>query len=171
MQKPFKTEDALPFCPLSDVGEFAPITVREDITPEAVVLTDGTHFADAMLATIKWVFLFLPGAAAIHFLMMGLSLFVFYKDWFPEPLMGAVVGAIIATFMVMFGVGKLGDLKYLKVAGTIFGAATLAGICYNLSILFVPGDFFGWFCLLTLPITILLAQIVKLKIDRDGGAS
>jgi hypothetical protein len=167
MRKPPETKDhSAPFYP--DVTEFAPITVREDIIPDVVVVNpETTLFLDTLVAGIKWVFLFLPGTAAIHFLMMGLSLLFFYNDWSPEPVIGSVGGAIFSTFMVMLGVGKLSELKYLKAVGAIFAAATLAAICYSISILFIPGDFFGWFTLMTLPLTIAFGQLVKQKIDRE----
>ena len=173
MRKPVDTENPNShFDPLPDVNEFAPITVREDITPQSLVAdSEANAFLDALLAGIKWAFLFLPGTAAIHFLMMGFSLLFFYKDWSPETLIAMAGASIFGAFMVMLGVGKLRDLRYLQVVGAIFAAAALASICYSISIVFIPGDFFGWFTLLTLPLTILLGQVVKQKIDREDTAS
>ena len=145
-----------------DPPEFAPITVREDIRLEES--TSAAHESlvlDNIVATVKWIFLFFPGTAAIHFMMMGLSLLFFYNDWSPEILIGSIGIAIVATFMIMFGVGKMSDLKYLRVVGAIFASAALASIIYSILIVFIPGDFFGRFTLLTLPLTVLMGHLVK----------
>ena len=151
-----------------EAAEFAPITVREDIRLKAPASEpEKSLVLDSIVATVKWIFLFLPGAAAIHFLMMGLSLLFFYNDWSPEPLIGSIGGAIFATFMIMFGVGKLSDLKYLRVVGAIFASSALASIIYSILIVFIPGDFFGWFTLLTLPLTVLMGHLVKQTVATD----
>ena len=155
-----------------DIGEFAPITVREEIKPEVVVAPAGDAVVlDGILATIKWIFLFLPGAAALHLMMMGFALLLFYRDWSPEIIAGSLGITLVSTFMVMLGIGKLRNLKYLKVVGAILAAGGIAAIFYGLSITFIPGDFFGWFTLLALPVTVLMGQLMKWKIDKEDGAS
>src|SRR4051812_43780557 len=74
-----------------------------------------TFSAPNALTAIKWIFLYFPGTAAIHFVMMGFALSVFYRDWFVELLLGSLGIFAFATFMIMFGIGKLLDLKYLRV--------------------------------------------------------
>ena len=155
--------------PFPDGAEFAPITVREDIQLETLpVNKDESVALDRIVATIKWVFLFFPGATAIHFVMMGLALLFFYSDWAPEPLIGSLGIGIVATFMVMLGLGKMRDLKYLRVVGAIFASGALASIIYSILIVFIPGDFFGWFTLLTLPLTVLMGLLVKRMVDKDA---
>jgi hypothetical protein len=65
----------------------------------------------------------------------------------------------------------LTDLKYLRVVAGIIATSALASIAYIISNIFVPGDFFGWFTLLTLPLTIIIGQLIKLRTDRESLSS
>ena len=154
------------FTAFNDV-EFAPISVREDLTPQIPERGLETDALDSFLAVIKWIFLFLPGTAALHFALMGLSLFMLYGGTTVEIIIGTVGISIVAMFMVMLGVGRLTDLRYLRVIGGILAASALASIVYSISIAFIPGDFFGWFTLLTLPLTIIIGQLLKIRTDRE----
>ena len=153
-----------------DDFEFAPIAVREEIALEAVVSPE-TDVLDSYLAIVKWIFLFLPGAAALHFVLMGMSLFFFYGGPTLEMIVGAFGISLVAVFMVMLGLGRLSDLRYLRVIGGIIAVGVLASILYSISIVFIPGDFFGWFTLLTLPLTIIIGQLIKIRTDRETLAS
>ena len=155
------------FSVLDDDG-FAPITVREDITPATVRTGSETEALDLFVSVVKWIFLYLPGAAALHFGLMGMSLFFFYGGPTLEMILGTFGVALVAMFMVMLGVGRLNDLRYLRVIGAILGAGALASILYGISIVVIPGDFFGWFTLITLPLTIIIGQLVKIKTDRES---
>jgi len=153
-----------------DDFEFAAISVREGIAPEAVAAPES-DVLDSYLAIVKWVFLFLPGAAALHFALMGISLFIFYGGPTLEIMIGTFGISIVAMFMVMLGVGRLSDLRYLRVVGGLLAAGALASIAYSIAITFIPGDFFGWFTLLTLPLTIIIGQLIKIRTDRETLAS
>jgi hypothetical protein len=148
-------------------SEFAPITVREEIAATLIGTEPESVVLDGFLAVVKWCLLYLPGAAAIHFTMMAFSLFFFYNGWSLELLPGTAGVFAVSVFMVMFGVGRLSDLKYLRVIGALVAAGALASILYSVSIIIIPGDFFGWFTLLTLPFTVAIGQLVKMKTDRD----
>lgn len=153
--------------------EFAPLEVRNEGTPVAQVGHDAqigheTAALDSFLATIKWLFLYLPGAGALHFTLMGMSLFYFYGGAPIEVIVGAFGVSLIAMFMVMLGVGRLNDLRYLRVVAGIIATGALASILYTLSIVFIPGDFFGWFTLLSLPVTVIIGQLIKIKTDRES---
>jgi hypothetical protein len=152
---------------LEDFG-FAPITVREGVAATSLLPTPETEALDLFLAVVKWIFLYLPGAAALHFALMGMSLFFYYGIPNIEMLVGMFGSFIFATFMIMLGIGRLSDLRYLRVIGAILGTGALASILYSLSILFIPGDFFGRFTLLTMPVTIIIGQLVKIKTDRES---
>ena len=155
------------FSILDDAG-FAPIAVREDTGLAGPQPGPETVALDSFVAIVKWVFLYLPGAGALHFALMALSLFFFYGGPTIEIVIGTVGISIVAMFMVMLGVGRLNDLRYLRVIGAILAAGALASILYSISIAFFPGDFFGWFTLLTLPVTIIIGQLVKIKTDRES---
>jgi len=155
------------FSILDDAG-FGPIAVRDDTAFAAPETGPETAVLDSFVAIIKWVFLYLPGAGTLHFALMAQSLFVFYGGPTIEMIIGTLGISIVAMFMVMLGVGRLTDLRYLRVIGAILAAGALASILYSISIVFIPGDFFGWFTLLTLPVTIIIGQLVKIKTDRES---
>ena len=121
---------------------------------------------DLLVTAVKWVFLFVPGAAAIHFIMLGFSLLYFYKDWSFE-LIGASLGVLVfAAFMTMLGIGKLRDLRYLRVPTSLLEMGGLAAIFYSILVVFIPGDFFGLFAKLTLPLTVFVGYMVKRDTDK-----
>ena len=151
-----------------DDAEFATITVRESIMPQTLPAGTENEILDFYLSSIKWIFLYLPGVAAIHFTLMGMSLFFFYGDQAIDLVVRAFGILIILMFMVMMGIGRLTDLRHLRVIAGILGAGSLASILYFISIHFFPGDFFGWFTLLTLPVTIIIGQLIKIKTDRES---
>jgi len=155
------------FSVLDDAG-FAPIAVREETALQASPAGPETAVLDSFVAIVKWVFLYLPGAAALHFALMAQSLFVFYGGPTIAMTVGTLGISIVAMFMVMLGVGRLNDLRYIRVIGAILAAGALASILYSISIVFFPGDFFGWFTLLTMPVTIIIGQLVKIKTDRES---
>lgn len=101
-------------------------------------------FLDNFLTTIKFVFLYLPGTLAIHFTMLGLALALFYSD-FPYGLLFGVFGFfIVGMFMIMIGLGKLSDLKYLRTVITILCFSAINAILYDILAVFIKGDFFGF---------------------------
>jgi hypothetical protein len=121
---------------------------------------------DLLVTAVKWTFLFLPGAAAIHFLMMGFGLLYFYDDW-SFSLVGARIGILIfSIFMTMLGIGKLSDLRYLRVPASLLAAGGLAAVLYSILIVFIPGDFFGFYAKLTLPLTVFIGYMVKRDTDK-----
>lgn len=153
------------------VEDFQPISIRENVTPATVPAGPETVALDSFLSIVKWVFLFLPGASVLHFTMMALSLFFLYEPPTIELILGTFGIAVVGMFMTILGLGQLTDLKYLRVVAGIIATAALASIAYSISIAFIPGDFFGWFTLLTLPLTIIIGQLIKFKTDRDSLSS
>lgn len=123
---------------------------------------------ELFLTAVKWVFLFLPGAAVIHLIMLGFALLFFYGDWSFELVGASIAIMIFGAFMTMIGIGKLRDLRYLRVAGSIFAMGGLAAVIYSILIMFIPGDFFDLFAKLTLPLTVLAGCMVKRDTDRKS---
>lgn len=109
-----------------------------------------------------------PGAAAIHLVMMGFALLFFYRDWSAEieMLAGTVGIVVVGMFMIMMGIGKLSDLKYLRVVASIFAASALAALVYSVLITIIPGDFFGLFLKASLPLPLIVGYLVKKDTDR-----
>ena len=156
---------------LPDDAAFQSINLRENLAPETIGSAPEAVALDSFLSTIKWVFLFFPGAAVLHFTMMALSLFLIYEPPTVEIILGTLGVAIVGMFMVVLGLGRLTDLKYLRVVAGIIATSALCSIAYIISSIFVPGDFFGWFTLLTLPLTIIIGQLIKFNTDRDSPSS
>lgn len=166
MKNTVEAEDLrnLNYAPYSEPlpGAIEPVDGQSEIARSKEGL-DNTPL-DQLLAAVKWVFLFLPGAAAIHVIMLGFALLYFYDNW---SLIGASVGIFIfSVFMTMLGIGKLSDLRYLRVPGSLFAAAGLAAIIYSILIIFIPGDFFGSYAQLTFPLTVFIGYMVKRDTDK-----
>ena len=121
---------------------------------------------DNLLATIKWIFLFLPGTAAMHCWVMMLSLFALSGTGPQGVWLESVGGMIIYSFIILLGLGKLSDLRYLKVIGAILSSSILLSVAIHATSFFSGYSNFGWAVLLTLPITIAFAQFIKIQIDK-----
>lgn len=119
---------------------------------------------DTIFTVVKWAFLVLPGIAAIHLAMVGLALMLFYGEFDGFGLLGLVV---IGTFMIMLGLGKMRDLKYLKTVLTVLGFSLLTAILYDILAIFIKGDFFSLYVKLTLPLVIVIAYLSKRSIDAE----
>ena len=150
-----------------DTSDYSPMTIPEKIDIAIPAVRNNEVVLDGLLTTIKWVFLYLPGALAIHFSMMMLSLFVFYNDWFSELLLGTFGIVLVSSFLVMFGLGKLSDLKYLRVVGALVAAGGVASVSYSILTALTGGDFFGWFTLFSFPLALFIAYLVKKNTDSN----
>ena len=137
----------------------------------ALVARDTTSDKlDTMLAGIKWIFLFLPSAAAIHFCVMILSMSTAMGVQPRDILFEAMLAFLVYTFMVLFGLGRLSDMRYLKVVGAIISTSILSTIVYHiLAAFFIGYGGFGWAILISLPLPILFAHVIKRRIDENGS--
>ena len=100
--------------------------------------------------------------------MMGFALSLFYDGWFVELFLGMLGIFAVATFMIMFGIGKFWDLKYLKVVASVFLTSSLAGILYMTLAVLIPGDFFGFFAKMTLALPVLVGYLAKRNVDGEA---
>ena len=168
MRNPIEAEDLRDshYSPLTDPVS-GPVELRNTIGG-IIASYDGpeARLLDGFVTAVKWVFLYLPGAAAIHFVMMGFALLFVYKNWSFEFLTATAGFLIFPLFMTMFGIEKLSDLRYLRVPAAIAAAGALSSILYSILIVFIPGDFFGLFTLLTLPLALIAGYVVKKDTDR-----
>lgn len=149
-----------------EATDFGPIAAMSDNSVSVIAHAREDQFLDSLLAAIKWIFLYIPGAAAFHMIMMGFALLLLHSDWSSPMMLGTLGILIFTTFMVMLGIGKLGDLKYLRVVGGIFGMSALAAIVYPIMASLIPGDYFGLFAKCTLLMTILAGYLVKRHTDK-----
>ena len=128
----------------------------------------ATDKMDALLAGIKWIFLFLPGATAIHFCMMILSMSQAMGVQPSDIVFEALLAFLIYTFMVLFGIGRLSDMRYLKVVGAIIATSIMSSIVYHiLAAFFIGYGGFGWAIIISLPLPILFAHMIKRRIDQN----
>ena len=97
----------------------------------------------------------------------GHRIALLYKDWSVEIIAGSIGILAVATFMVMIGIGKLKDLKYLRVVGAIAATSALMAILYSVLITFIPGDFFRAFIWSTLPFSLTAGYLVKRFTDNE----
>lgn len=166
MKKNQQAEETLQFDYLaSETPEYAPIAQQFSTVP-AIVNADV--FLDSFLAAIKWIFLYVPGTAFIHLMIVGFSLLFFYDNWSAEILIGSLGAAAAGTFMIMLGVGKFTDLRYLRVVLGILASSALATVLYTILMAFIPGDFFGLFYLISLFLSLFIGYMVKRNTDAMG---
>jgi hypothetical protein len=124
----------------------------------------STTVLDTILTLVKWVFFYLPGVAAIHFAMMAMALMFFYGEFSPFLLLGQL---LFGTFMIMLGLGKMQDLKYLKTVLTTIGFSLIAAVFYARLAGFIKGDFFGWYWLLSYPVIAAIGYLSKRSVDSE----
>ena len=148
----------------------APIELRGRVTVECADDSADDSAIDGVLdqlaSTIGWTFLYLPGIAAIHFCVLLQALFAAQGEWPPNMVAGSVGSIILGAFMMMLGLGKLSDLRFLKAVGAALASSILLAVIYTFFTISISADSFGWFALLTLPITMLLTNYVKQKLEN-----
>ena len=170
MKKTSLTEESdFDFQSFFDTDNFAanPLAVSENAALAREASLPQASPAEIILTAIKWTFLYVPGAVAIHFITVGSALMFYYGDWSPELILGALGIFAVAMFMIMFGIGKMSELKYLKVVLGVLLTSTMAAIIYSLLIVFIAGDFFGLFVKLTLVLPVLTGYFVKRNLDSE----
>ena len=150
-----------------DLPDVGPIAVQSPGALASKEQIASGLLLDKFLTAVKWVFLYLPGTGALHLTFMALSLFFLYEGPTIEVMLGTFGVFIVGMFMVMLGVGRLTDLRYLRVVGAISIVSTLAAILYSILTVFIPGDFFGTFTRLTLPAALLAGYLVKRNTDHS----
>jgi hypothetical protein len=128
--------------------------------------SDNEEFLDNALAVIKLVFLYVPGAMLIHFVGVFLKFLVIYGSPMPnfESELGG--GILIGTFLTMLGIGKLGDLKYLKVPAAIFATSVLVSILHAVLSAILSLETEGIFMLVSFPLAIISGYFTKTVLDK-----
>lgn len=120
-------------------------------------------FPDKVLTAVKYLFFFIPGVFLLTLIGPALFIAILYSS-FLEPLLGSLVFGGIGSFLTMLGMGKLKDLKYLKVPAFIVLCSMIVGFLF-----FPPAFYFGYelnILKFFLPVTIVLGYLVKRNIDK-----
>jgi hypothetical protein len=134
------------------------------------VLTLENHtseqFLDNALAGIKLMFLYVPGAMAIHFVGIFVKFIIQYGDSMPNFAAELSGVALVGTFLTMLGIGKLGDLNYLKVPTAIFTTSILISILHVILSAIIGFETEGIFMLISFPLVIIGGYLVKTFLDK-----
>ncbi len=142
--------------------------IREHGPAASEITSPSSDRMQELLSAIKWIFLFVPGAVAINFSVMMLSISMITGEW-REGMLIQWPGAMVAySFMVLFGIGRLTDMRYLKVIGAILSSSVLCTILFHiLGSFFIGYTNFGWGMLAICAVTISFARMIKNRIDRE----
>lgn len=117
-------------------------------------------------ATAKYLFFYLPGVSLLYFVTLFLSFVLVTQIEDLRHFTQAFFWLGLGAFMMMFGIGKLSDLKYLKVVAAVLIASFAASFSFFLVMGDMKGKFFGnsfYF----LPIVIFLSYLTKKWVDRE----
>ncbi len=170
MKKNLQAEDTDTFTPaFFEATNFGSITEYRDFAISPVETSESSDVVlDGILAAIKWIFLYIPGVAAVQMMMTSLVFILYSQKWSNEFLSVQLLGlSIISMFMIMLGIGKLRDLRYLKVVVSVFAASAAFALLFAILIAFAPGNYFGIYTTVTLVSTLLLGYLTKKDIDRQ----
>ena len=147
-----------------------PLSVRDVPGAERQIL-EAKPAPDRMqdlLSAIKWIFLFVPGAVAINFSVMMISLSMITGVWQDGGLIQWPGVMVLYSFMVLFGIGRLTDMRYLKVIGAILSSSILSTILFHiLASFFIGYTYLGWGMLATCLTSVSFGQMIKNRIDRE----
>lgn len=127
----------------------------------------GDAFGDALVGSLRLLFIYLPGVALLSLTVIAQLVFFFHGDYAVELALGALGALAVGTFMVMFGLGKMRELRYLKAVGAILAAGALAAAVYGLYSV-ATGDFdrFGPFWLAAWIGGAIAGLFIKRKLDQ-----
>jgi len=146
---------------------YSPLELRYDETSGRDRQSEIDSVVENIVPSVRWAFLYLPGAAAIHFIVMVFAMSLALSHWPSELLAGTFGTFVVALFMVMLGIGKLTDLRHLRSIGGIVAASLISAMMYYALLLVAPGDYFGVFSLATLPFALLAGYLLKEDTDRQ----
>ena len=144
------------FGPIATVG--SPDVVTEN--------TAATNALDNLVLGLKWAFIYAPGALLLHMVVMTLALLMPGIESPFEMLAQAAGSVLIAAFLIMFGMGKLGELKYLRVVGTIFATSVVFSVISAIAGIFINGNLFTWIFFCSMPLTLLVGYLAKINTDQ-----
>lgn len=143
---------------------FSQITIQNGeaaLSKQQSIISEG--FPDKILKGIKYLFFFTPGVFLLTLIGPALFIAILYSS-FLEPLLSSLVCGGVGSFLTMLGMGKLKDLKYLKVPAFVVLCSMIVGFLF-----FPPAFYFGYelnILKFFLPFTIILGYLVKRNIDK-----
>ncbi len=137
---------------------------------DILTLENGANnegFLDTALAGIKLMFLYVPGAMAIHFVGIFIKFIIQYSDLMPNFAAELSGVALVGTFLTMLGIGKLNELNYLNVPAAIFTTSILISILHIILSAIIGFETEGIFMLISFPLVIIAGYLIKIFLDKE----
>ena len=145
-----------------------PLAVYSDQNLNNLRAAEKTSALDDFLAALKLMFLYLPGVLTVHFLALGFG-FTFYYDAVLIDILPGFSGILaVATFMMMFGIGKMRDLKYLRVVFSALLTSMFFAVVFSVMFKFGGRQSFGWFLLATWLPSAFVGFWIKNQLDHQN---
>jgi hypothetical protein len=129
--------------------------------------SNNEEFLDKILTGIKLIFLYVPGAMAIHFVGIFIKFIIQYRDSMPNFAAELSGVALVGTFLTMLGIGKLNELNYLKVPAAIFTTSILISILHIILSVIIGFETEGIFMLVSFPLVIIAGYLTKILSDKE----
>lgn len=120
-------------------------------------------------AVAKCLFFYIPGVSLLYFVTLFLTYILFAHIEDLRHFVPAFFWLGFGSFLTMFGIGKLANLKYLKVVAAVLIASFLIALSSLLILGEVRGRFFGS-SLYFLPVIMFVGYLTKEWIDREDAA-
>ncbi len=118
-------------------------------------------------AFAKCLLFYVPGVAVLFYVTLVLTEFVIFQNENVGNFTFAFFWLGFGAFLTMFGIGKLGELKYLKVVASVL----IASFAVALSLYFLPdgmkNNFFGSYSLYFLPLAAFTGYLAKKWVDNE----
>ncbi len=128
---------------------------------------DSLSGSFSLWAFAKCLLFYVPGVAMLFTVTLVLTHFLVFENENIGNFTFAFFWLGFGAFLTMFGIGKLAELKYLKILASIF----ITSFAIALPFLFVSevlkGSFSGIHSLYFLPIVVLVGYLTKKWIDRE----
>jgi hypothetical protein len=167
MKKLEEAEFALDLSYLGEPEHAGPLAA---VSAGAVLVDKGieTIALDAFVAGLRWAFIYVPGAVTIHMVVMTSVLMLPRSDSPVAILLEGLGTFLVAAFLIMFGIGKLQELKYFRVVGTIFATSVVSAVISTIAGAFMPTGWFQWVFFFTMPLTVLAGYLAKRNTDAGN---
>ncbi len=118
-------------------------------------------------AFAKCLFFFVPGVSLLFFVMLALTHFIIFKNENIGNFTFAFFWLGFGAFTTMFGMGKLANLKYLKVVAAVLVTSFTIALPFFFVFDVLKGNYSGIYAFYFLPIVVLVGYLTKTWIDRE----
>lgn len=116
-------------------------------------------------AFVKCLLFYVPGVSLVYLVTLFLTYVLVTRIEDVRHFTPAFFWLGFGTFLIMFGIGKLADLKYLKVVAAVLVASAAVAITFFVVLDETNGQSFGS-SIVFLPFVIIVGFLAKKRIDR-----